>query len=161
MLTNSEPLTQNMKGEIIMKKLFMFMSMPLFDGETTAAAAPVETVAAVETAASTTETTATTPTYAESIIDLTDAEKLAEAKKLLSNLKDLGVEEVGDLINDADKVIDDAVAKLEAEAKETVAEIVAFQQTLFQKHPLIVNAINDVLACAGVILVFKFLGILQ
>ena len=143
------------------KVLFFGVPRPMFDGESTATASPVETVAADATVASTAETTATTPIYAESIKDLNNAAKLAEAKKLISNLKDLGVEEVGDLINDADKVIDEAVAKLEAEAKETAAEIVAFQQTLFQKHPLIVNAINDVLACAGVILVFKFLGVLQ
>lgn len=37
-----------------MKKLFMFLSMPLFDGENTAAAAPVEAAA---TNASTAETT--------------------------------------------------------------------------------------------------------
>jgi len=143
------------------KVLFFGVSRPLYDGEATAAAAPVETVVTDAAVASTAEVTATTPTYADSIKDLDSAAKLAEAKKLLSNLKDLGVEEVGDLIENADKVIDDAVAKLEAEATETVAELVEFQQTLFQKHPLIVNAINDVLACAGVILVFKFLGILQ
>ncbi|MBP2666048.1 MAG: hypothetical protein H6Q76_1028 [Firmicutes bacterium] len=41
-----------------MKKMFMFMALPMFDGETTAAAAPVATEnTAVETAASTAETT--------------------------------------------------------------------------------------------------------